>query len=437
MASRIILPYNYKPRHYQVPIFQAIDNGKKRAILISHRRSGKDKTLLNLMIKKMFERVGIYFYFLPTYKQAKKVIWDNVDGDGFKFTDHFPPSLIAAKNETELKITMKNSSVFQLIGTDDWDGVMGTNPVGCVFSEFSLQNPAAWDYIRPILRENGGWAIFNYTPRGQNHAFDLYNMAKNNDDWFVQLSTVNDTKREDGLPVISQKDIDDERKEGMDEDLIQQEYYCSFSASITGAFYSKQMAQAEVENRMGKVPYDPRMRVDTWWDLGMDDATAIWFTQTFFNEVRIIDYFEQSGEGLPFYAKYLQSLPYVYGAHNAPHDIAVRELGTGKSRIETAAELGIKFETVPNLDLSDGIEATRSFISKCWFDLEKCKVGIDALKNYHKEYDEKRKIFKNRPFHDWSSHGADSFRYLAVGHERAANRRNIQPQQKPKNMARL
>lgn len=424
----ITIPHKFTPRKYQLPLLSAMDRGIKRAVWIAHRRAGKDKTLLNFTIKKMFERVGTYYYLLPTYAQAKKIIWDGIDGSGVKFLDHFPAEIIKSVNNTDMKIELVNGSVFQLIGTDKIDSIMGTNPVGCVFSEYSLQNPQAWDLIRPILRENGGWAVFNYTPRGKNHGYDLYQMARNNPEWFCQILTIRDTQKEDGSPIISEVDIESERAEGMDEDLIQQEYYCSFTAAVTGAYYAKQIQQAEDDGRICRVPYDPKITVDTWWDLGVGDATVIWFTQTVGKEIHVIDYYENNGEGLPHYAKYLQSLPYVYGTHNAPHDIEARELGTGKSRLETARTLGIDFKVVANLGVDDGIEAVRGILSRCWFDVDKCKRGLHALREYRKEYDEKKKVFKSYPCHDWSSHTADGFRYFAVGYREAVKLSEYKPQ---------
>ena len=255
-----------------------------------------------------------------------------------------------------------NDSIFQIVGTDNIDSIVGTNPIGCVFSEYALQDPRAWEFIRPILRENGGWAVFDYTPRGKNHGWTLYQMARDNPDWFTSLLTVDDTG------VLTSADIDAERREGMDEDLIQQEYYCSFEGARQGAYYSAQLKLAEKEGRLTSVPYEPIAGVQTWWDLGIGDSTAIWFTQTIGREVRVIDYLEASGEGLGYYAKALAAKGYVYdlkGAHHAPHDIEVRELGTGRSRLETAAGLGIDFHVVPRLGIDDGIEATRSFLSRC------------------------------------------------------------------------
>jgi phage terminase large subunit len=390
---------------------KALDSGIKRAVCVWHRRSGKDKTFVQVVAKRAFERKGTYFYLFPTYSQAKKVIWDGMDATGFPFMGHFPKELVENRNESELRVELVGGSAVQLIGTDNINAIMGTNPLGCVFSEFALQDPKAWDYMRPILRENGGWAIFNMTPRGKNHGWSLYQMAQNNPEWFCERLTIDDTG------VLTEKDMNQERREGMSEEMIQQEYYCSFEGVAFGAYYGKQLQSAENDGRIGKVLYETELGVETWWDLGIGDSTAIWFTQSTGREIRIIDYYEASGEGLAHYAKTLQSKPYVYSRHHAPHDIEVRELGSGRSRKETASALGIQFDVVPNLPIEDGIEAARSLLSRCWFDRQKCERGLNALGSYHKAYDDKLKDWKSFPNHDWSSHAADAFRYLAVGHK--------------------
>lgn len=385
-----------------------MDSGVKRAVCVWHRRAGKDKTAFNFMVKKALERVGTYFYVLPTYAQGKKIIWHGMDKEGFRFLDHCPEAIRKRTSNQEMFIELKNGSIIQVVGSDNIDSLMGTNPIGVVFSEYSLQNPEAWDLIRPILDENGGWAIFNFTPRGNNHGWELWEMARHNDKWFSQILTVDDTG------AVSKEVIDDERNSGMPEDFVQQEFYCSFNAPRSGAYYAHIMEKAEQEKRIGNVPWDPAIGVDTIWDLGIGDANAIWFTQSVGKEIRFIDYYENNGEGLSHYAKYLQAKPYVYKEHIAPHDIQARELGTGKSRLETARSLGINFKVAPSLSVEDGIEATRSMLSHAWFDAQKCKHGILALKNYRKEWDEKNKVFRTRPEHDWSSHAADAARMRAI-----------------------
>jgi phage terminase large subunit len=426
MEKEITIPYKFTPRDYQIPLISCIDRGYKRAVCIFHRRAGKDKTLINLITKEALKRVGVYYYLFPTYKQGRKIIWQGIDKAGMKFTDHIPEEIRKRTNDQEMMIELKNGSIIQIIGTDDIDRIVGTNPVGCVFSEYSLQNPKAWDLLRPILAENEGWAVFNYTPRGKNHGYELYEMAKNNPKWFAQILTVDDTK------AISQEAIEEERLAGMDEDLIQQEFYCSFEAAIQGAYYSKQINKANEDGRITNVPYVENLPVYTVWDLGVGDSTAIWFVQLVNQEIRIIDYYEAQGEGLPYYAKVLDEKGYKYGGHYAPHDIQVREMGSGLSRLETARSLGINFQVVKNISIDDGINAARTIFNRCWFDKEKTKQGVNCLVNYHKEYDEKRKEYKNIPYHDWSSHGADAFRYLAIQFGNKGNTTNIFNQLQPK-----
>lgn len=422
---RVRIPHKFSPRAYQVPVFEAFDSGIKRGVVVWHRRAGKDRSALNLMIKKMFERVGGYYYFFPTKVQGKKILWDGISGDGFPYMNHFPPELVTNKSDGEMKVRVRNGSVFQIQGANDPDTEVGTNAVGMVFSEWPLMNPQIWNLTRPIVRENGGWALFIYTPRQHNHGYTLYQMARKNPEWFTSLLTVDQTQREDGSPVVSAADIEKERQEGMSEELIQEEYYCSFDANVEGAYYAKLITKAEQQGRITRVPVDPRLPVLTSWDLGIDDATAIWFMQASRTECRAVDYLEDSGEGLAYYAKALQDRGYLYGGHIFPHDVEVRELGTGKSRKETAQGLGIKPLTVaPDLSVEDGIEAVRGIIPVTWFDAEKCEQGLEALKNYRKEYDEKTKTFKNHPLHDWSEHGSSSFRYFAVGHK-------VKPEAKP------
>lgn len=229
--TEITIPFKFRPREYQLPLLKALDKGIKRAIIVWNRRSGKDKVCFNYMVKKACERVGTYFYFLPEYTQARKVIWDNIDNDGFKMLDHIPPELIKKTNDTTLKVELVNGSIIQLLGADTFSkSGVGTNPIGVVMSEYSVNDPEVWNFIRPILAVNGGWIIFNFTPRGQNHAFKLLEIAKDNPEWFTEVLTVNETK------VLSPEDIERERREGMSEAMIDQEYFCKFIESATSFF---------------------------------------------------------------------------------------------------------------------------------------------------------------------------------------------------------
>ena len=408
------LPHNFEPRFYQLPVLKALDDGCKRAVTVWHRRAGKEKTFVNYCAKEAFRRVGTYFYLFPTFAQAKRVLWDGRDGSGFKFMDHFPKEIVKKKNESDLRVELVNGSAFQLVGTDNYDAIMGTNPIGNVFSEYSLQDPAAWDYIRPILRENGGWAIFDYTPRGKNHGYSLYEMAKSNPDWFAEVLTINDTK------VLTDADIEAERQSGMTEDMIQQEFYCSFMGVQSGSVFGKAMQDADNDGRICGVPWQPDMPVDTWWDIGTGDPTAIWFTQTIGREIHVIDYYENSGAGvgIDHYVRHLQNMPYVWGTHNGPHDLEAHQFAAGgKSTRDVAAQLGLQFRITEKLDKQSQINAGRSFIARCYFDRKHTERGRDALVSYHYEWNDKRKAFSDEPYHDWASNGADAFMQLAVGHK--------------------
>lgn len=361
------------------------------------------------------KKVGIYYYFFPHFSQGRKILWDGVDKDGFRLLNHIPPCLIEGNpNSTEMKVRLRNGSLIQIIGTNNIDSIVGTNPVGCVFTEYSLQDPKAWQLIRPILVENGGWAVFNFTPRGANHGKDIYDMAKSNPDWFCQLLTVKDTS------VVSEADIQAEREAGMSEDFIQQEFYCSFTLGVEGSYYANCMQECRDEERITNVPWNRQSRVFTAWDIGYGDSTAIVFYQISGQEIHIIDYYENHGEGLPHYASVLKGKPYIYSDHFAPHDIDSHAFSSGLSAREVGSSLGVNFIPLPTLRLriEDGIEALRGLFPRLWIDATKCKGLIKCLENYRKEFDERLEVYKNRPLHDKYSHGADAARYMAIAIKR-------------------
>jgi len=359
----------------------------------------------------MWEKVGNYYYTFPTYSQGKKALWEGRGKDGVKYLDHFPKELLDGKpNDTEMKIKYKNGSLFQVIGVEDADKIVGTNPRGIVFSEYSLQNPKAWEYMRPILAENKGWAIFNFTPRGKNHGYNLFEMARTNPKWWVSKLTVDDTN------VLTKEDIEEERKAGMTEDLIQQEFYCSFISAIIGSIYWKEVNDAELNNQFTDVAYDPRLLVHTVWDLGKNDTNCIGFYQSNGLTVRKIDYLSGNGKGLPDWIKLVKEKPYNFGKHFAPHDIAVSDysLTGNQSRLEVAKDLGIEFTIVPRLSIQDRIDAGKRFFKKLYVDKTKCAEFLEAIPQYTREYDEERKIFKDIPLHDWTSHYADEHGYASL-----------------------
>ncbi|MBA3052750.1 MAG: hypothetical protein FP827_06665 [Candidatus Omnitrophica bacterium] len=370
-----------------------------------------------MMISKMPERRGTYFYMFPEITQARKAIWDGMDYDGFPFIQHFPKDYIKKKNESEMKITTKDGSIFQLGGSDNYNSYMGTNPIGMGFSEFSLQDPAAWDYFRPILRENKGWAAFIYTFRGKNHGFDLYEMAKDNPEWFCEVSTINDTRLPNGLPVISQADIQKERDEGMSEDLIQQEYFCNPESGMLGSYYSDVIKTAREDNRICSVPYQAGFPVHTHWDIGKKDHMAIIFSQKIGKEIHLIDCLSGGGSSINDFVRLLQQKPYIYGAHFMPHDADPTQIATGTSLKSIAEDAGLKnVLIVPKLGIDVGINAMRQLFNQFWIDDKNCKPMLEAWLQYHKHYDAKRKDFMPIPHKDWSEHYSDSGRYLAVAY---------------------
>ena len=419
--TEISIPHRFTPREYQVPVFAAMDGDYSRACLVWHRRAGKDLSLWNLTIKKALERRGAYFYTLPTYNQAKKVIWTGMSNEGIRFLDHIPKQIIRNLNNTEMRITLKNGSLIQLVGTDNIDSIVGTNPVGVVFSEYALQNPKAWELIRPILALNNGWAVFNFTPRGRNHGFRLFTMAESNPDWFVQRLGVEDT----GL--LDAEAIERERAEGMPEELIQSEYFCSWDAPLPGAYYKEQLDKAHMDKRITTVPWTQALPVYTGWDIGIGDSTAIFFVQSVDNKLHVIDYEQHSGEALPFYVNMIKEKPYTYAEHFAPHDIGHREFSTGKSRVEMARDLGLFLQVGRKTPIDDGINCVRASFNKMHFDVEKCGHGIDCLAAYRKEFDEKHQTWKVRPVHDWSSHAADAMRTFCMGWDEYAHNTNTRP----------
>jgi len=422
------IPYNFQCRDYQRPFLKAVDDAiegksnKRYFLQIWHRRSGKDKVNIayNTPIRLAKDRCLVKYVY-PTLVMGRENLWDAIDGNGFRFRDHIPEFFRdGSPNETTMKMNIRGGSIFQIGGSDHPDSLRGGNPKLIIFSEWAEQDPYAWDVVEPILRENDGIAIFNTTPKGDNHARSMHEYAKNNPKWCVETLTAKDTgiwtaRQLDEIRMdIVKRFSANGRSESEAESYYEQEYMCSFNSPVIGSYYGDAIRRAENEHRITSVPVNESLAVHTAWDLGMDDSMTIWFYQIVGQEIHIVDYYENSGEGLAHYAQKLQEKRYVYGRHHAPHDIAVRELGTGKSRLEVAKGLGIRFDTAPKLEIEDGINAGRAVFNRCWFDSERCYRGINALKNYKKDWDEKNKVFRNNPKHDWASHGADAWRTFAV-----------------------
>lgn len=402
MTTRTI---NYRPRK----LVKSFHKRKERfAVIVAHRRFGKTVAAINDLIRTALttERSKVRVaYIAPYYRQAKAIAWDYL----LEYTQDIEG---VSYNVAELRADFPNGARFRLFGADNYDAMRGL-----YFDSVVLDEPAdfpanAWPtVIRPSLADRKGKATFIGTPKGKNEFWEIYNNAQNNDKWFCAMYKADETD-------ILEKEELEEAKLTMGEDRFAQEFLCSFEAAIQGAYYAQEMKTAKEEDRITSVPYDPAASVITSFDLGIGDSTAIWFAQFVGQEIHLIDYYENSGVGLDHYAKVLHEKGYHYEAHILPHDVKVKELGTGKSRLETLDNLGIRnIEIAPRLSVDDGIQASRSMLNKCWFDAKKCERGIEALLQYRREFDEKLKSWRGRPLHDWTSHGADSFRYLSVGYK--------------------
>lgn len=355
---------------------------------------------------------------LPQYEQARKAIWTAVNPhSGLRRIDEaFPKEVRASTDEQGMFIRFRNGSTWQVVGSDNYNSLVGAPPAGLVVSEWALADPAAWAYLSPILVENNGWSLFLYTSRGKNHGHSLYQSAKTRPGWHVERQTILDTK------IVSPMALDESKAdlialygEEDGEALFEQEWFCSFEAAVIGSYYGRLISRLERDSRVTAVPYDPNFPVSTGWDLGIDDATAIWFVQMIGREVRVIDYFEARGRSLVDIAKEIKAKPYVYRDHYLPHDVDTRELTTAKTRKESLEEVGVRpIRSGSRLPVQDGINAVRNLLPRCVFDERKCVKGLDALREYRVEFDSKTKTPRKTPLHNWASHPADAFRELAV-----------------------
>jgi len=412
-----------------------MEEGGKRAVAVWHRRAGKDEICLHTAAVKAFERVGNYWHMLPEYGQARKAIWDAVNPHTGKrrIDEAFPLEIRETTRNQEMQIVFKNGSTWQVVGSDSYNRLVGSTPCGVVFSEWSLSNPSAWAYIRPILAENGGWAFFIYTPRGRNHGWTTLQQGLENDDWFAQVLTADKTK------VFSPEMLESERAEYIKQfgetegdSFYRQEYMCGFDAALMGAFYGSWMEKADTEGRITTVEAANR-EVFTAWDIGFSDDTVIWFFQLeAMGKIRIIDYYASNGKGIDHYVDILKSKPYAYGRHYMPHDAFADTIqGAGKSILKQMHDLGVRnIERVPNESIVQGIQAVRNLLPNCFFDKIKCADGLESLRNYQRQWDDDKKCFKDSPRHDWASHGADAFRYLAISQHRATVKEK--PKETPK-----
>ncbi|RAK60867.1 hypothetical protein DJ021_14130 [Phenylobacterium hankyongense] len=419
-TPKLRLPLTWEPREYQLDLWNYLLDGGTRADVAAHRRWGKDEVALHWAALAASERPGGYWHLLPEASQGRKAIWDAVNPHTGKkrIEEAFPAELRVARHNSEMKLDLANGSTWQVAGSDNYDSLVGASPAGVVFSEWSLAKPEAWNFIRPILAENGGWALFLWTPRGRGHATRAFESRRRDADWFCLRSPATETD------VFTPEQLAKERAEliaemGSEEEghaRFASEYLVDFDAAAPGAYYASLLGEAEKAGRIGRVPYDPALKVDTAWDLGIDDYTAVWFFQQVGREVRAIDYFETRGEGLQQVVRQaIAARPYVYGTHHLPHDVMVRELGAaGRSRFETLGSLGVRPISVGSAcDPEERINAARLMIPIAWFDGQACAVGLERLRAYRKRWSRATRTYAG-PLHDEASHGADAFGEFAV-----------------------
>ena len=413
----ISLPNSWQPRWYQRPLWNYLENGGKRALGIWHRRAGKDDVLLNRTAVAAFERPATYWTALPEYAQARKALWNAVDPHTGKrrIDQAFPQELREATNDQEMFIRFVNGSTWQLVGSDRYDSLVGAGVAGVTFSEFALANPSAWGYIRPMLEENNGWAAFITTPRGNNHAKSMFDLAKTDPRWFAEVLSVNETG------ALDAKQLDEALAEyqalyGIDfgRAMFEQEYLCSFSGAMVGAYWGAEVNKAEREGRITEIEIDPEHPVHTAWDLGKAVNNPIWCFQVIAGRPVIVDFYQPESDDLADWVKWLDDKGYN-GTDFVPHDIIATEWGSKRTRLETLQGMGRRPKRLPMVSVADGLQAGRVTINAATFaDTPRVQAGLDGLRNYRREWDDTRKTFRETPFKDWAEHIGSAFRYLSL-----------------------
>jgi phage terminase large subunit len=423
-AKKIItLPNEFTLRDYQKPLWNYLERGGKRAVACWHRRAGKDEVAMHWTACAAMSRAGTYWHLLPEATMARKAIWDAVDPHSGKrrIDVIFPREIRESSHDQDMKLKLKNGSVWQAVGSDNYHSLVGTPPCGLVFSEFSRAVPESWGYLSPILAENGGWAVFISTPLGNNHFKRMFDDARTNEKWFAEVLTAH------ASGAIPPDALEESRREYIalygevaGQALFSQEYECSFSSVIPGAYYTLELTNAEREGRVTQVDIADDMPVHVSWDLGIDDATALWCFQIQPGRVHVVDYYEANGHSAEHYCEWLNERGYN-GVDWVPHDARIREWSSGRTRIETLRTMGRNPRLVPDHTVADGIQAARLTIPVAHFDAARCARGLECLRSYCAEWDENLRTFKRTPKHDWASHGADSWRYLSMSWQEAVS----------------
>lgn len=417
--------YDFRVRWYQRPFHEALVNQKKKRLIeIAHRRWGKDEIVLNGFRELSQKRVGTYWHCFPEYAQARKAIWNGINGHTGKrrIDEAFPPEIRKRVNDNDMFIETIWGSTWQLLGSDRYDATVGSGPVGIAYSEWALCNPSAWAYHKPMIEETDGTAAFITTPRGNNHAKTMYTRAMGNDHWFAELSSITDTR------ALTESQLAESLAEYQDlygidvgRAMFEQEYYCSFAGAMVGAYWGAEMAQAERQGRIRVVEIDPRYPVHSVWDLGKAANNPIWCFQVIPGEPgpRIVDFYRPESDDVADWCKWLDDRGYN-GNDYVPHDALHTEWGSGRTRVAILREHKRRPIQVDKVSVADGLTAGRETIKLAIFDGARCELGIEGLKNYRREWDDERKCFRENPFKDWAEHIGSAFRYLGLSWRLAA-----------------
>jgi hypothetical protein len=411
------------PYAHQQRMFKAAWEGKNVCAVI-HRRAGKDIGCLQLWTLLALRRIGTHVYLFPQYSQARSVIWNGMDFDGRPFISNIPECIIAKKNEARMEIDLINGSRLVLAGSNNYNSLMGTNPVSIIYSEYSLHNPLARQYLNPILVQNGGQEILNYTPRGKNHGWELFDTVRYNPRYHVEHLSVEQTYKQDGSRIITVEQIETAKKMGMSDEMIRQEFYCDFDVGNLGAYFTREMADMDREGRITTLPPNPNLPLHSIWDLGGTDATAGWLFQIEGNYINLLYLIQDTGQSLKYFLEKAdqvrRSFNCQWGNHWMPHDVKQAHQGweQAESRLMMARKAGWMFQVTPKVNFDDGIEAMRYIFPKLRMDKNNCSLGVRALREYARHYDELNACFRPKPIHNWTSHIADALRYLAVNYRR-------------------
>ena len=410
----------FEVRWYQAPLHLAMLNqeetGVRRFIEIAHRRWGKDEIVLNATCQLLEKKIGTYWHCLPEYSQGRKAIWTAVNPHtGKKRIDEaFPLYMRKSTNNQEMFIEFNNGSTWQIIGSDKYDSTVGAGPAGIVYSEWALANPAAWGYHRPMLMENDGWAAFITTPRGNNHCKAMYDRATTSDSWFAELSDIKTTK------ALSQAQLDESLDEYQDiygidlgTAMFEQEYYCSFSGAMVGAYFGAEMSKADKNGQFIDLPIDEGAPVHCVMDLGKATNNPVWLFQVIDGTPHVVDFYQPASDDLDDWCKELRERGFN-GNTYVPHDIMVTEWGSSKTRIERLREHKMHPVRIARVSVADGLQAGRMTINVAKFDAAKCAVGIEGLKSYRREWDGEMKTFRENPVKDWSEHIGSAWRYMGL-----------------------